>query len=122
MKRYFLLFISILFLVISCDYGLSSGSDLEGKWVDKKDDYIKCYRFYKDKSGYYEYKVDTTSHADWNNKDFTWNIEETTSYKKLKVQGDLKTTFEYYFSTDKNNLYLKEENQCCFSTYYKIFK
>ena len=89
----------IFFIIFSCDYGISDGKDLTGKWSPSTAQYTEYFRFYDDATGHYEIKNDS-----WGNRDFTWSISQGQFYKIVKTDmGD----YEYYFSYDKSRLYLR---------------
>ena len=101
----------IFFIISSCDYGVSDGKDLTGKWSPSTAQYTEYFRFYEDATGHYEIKND-----DWSSKDFTWRVSQGQFYKIIKTDiGD----YEYYFSYDKSRLYLRLIGNCCFKEWVK---
>jgi hypothetical protein len=108
---------SIIMLCISCSMGIDDGSDIIGKWMNPDYQYEEFITFKTNNIGYYEIKRD---HKVWTSKDFIWQVELGQYYKLVKLSGEMDTNFEYYFSSDKKYLYLRQSGFCCFKSWVKF--
>ncbi|HOV14569.1 MAG TPA: hypothetical protein PK771_09820 [Spirochaetota bacterium] len=128
MKRLLFIILS-LFLIFSCDLGKTDGSDFySGYYVKDKDNdpstkdslYGKEeIGFNDEKKGYY---ISDKSNVMYSAVFFNWDIEKGDFYNTLKLKDfsfdayenskitpEQEIYFEYYFTDDKENLYLKEK-------------
>ena len=130
MKKKFISF-SFVFIVMliggisSCDLGLDSGVDMTGKWSYQAQQYLgytdaktEIFSFNSDGTGTYEYHSGNVDR----NSNITYSVSKGSGlYKKLSVNDSGTTDYEYYFSADKNTLYLKDLSMSIqsFNTYKK---
>ncbi len=119
-----------IFFLFSCDLGKSDGSDFySGYYVKDKDNDSSTkdslygkeeIGFNDEKKGYY---ISDKSNVTYATVLFSWNIEKGDFYNVLKLKDfsfdayenskiipEQEISFEYYFTDDKKNLYLKEKN------------
>ena len=129
MKNFIFLFFTAL-LLLSCDLGKTDGSDFySGYYVKDKDNDAstsdKCYDkeeigFHSDKKGYY---ISEQSNVMYSPLSFEWNVEKGNfynilkltnfsfdSYNNDKITPNQEISFEYYFTEDTENLYLKKKD------------
>lgn len=125
-----LFFTVCIFFLFSCDLGKSDGSDFySGYYVkDKDNDPLTKDKLYgkeeigfnDEKKGYY---ISDKSNVTYASVFFNWSIERGDFYNVLKLKdfsfdayenskilSEQEISFEYYFTDDKENLYLKEKN------------
>lgn len=131
MKPLLFLFLTF-FLFVSCDYGLKNGSDLEGQWIGflgpgKNVSYI----FYENGRGSVFYSaIDlSTKEAEAKSTGFTYWITEGSPYKKVHIDLDnddfaqtygKDTLYDYYFTNNKQRLYLRKKNHSLFLLFLKL--
>ena len=115
LKINYLIIIFSIFILCSCDFGLSSGEDIIGKWTPSNNYYQKFITFKDDETGFYESEKDDNK---WVAKDFDWSVVQGIVYKKIITDiGD----YDYYFSLDKQTLYLDDNADGIFDE-WKIFR
>jgi len=134
-----IILLSSLFIFINCDIGQDNGKDLSGTWIQVYYDLNfhsyngKKYYFKNDNTGnaYFGYQniLGQTALNHTYPDDFKWFVDNNFPYKTLNItdtqnigketilKKDIK--YIYYFSIDKNYLYMKEKGTNDWNTWKK---
>lgn len=130
------IFLFLIFLSLSCDYGYENGSDLvDGEWTELYSNSDHRFEFYNDDTGYeiersstagslvyrYYLEYEVISSGNSNNyktlKLIKYDIDEKGDIPDFENDYEGKEKYQYYFSLDKKYLYMKKEGETFFSTY-----
>lgn len=122
----------LLIFFISCDYGYSDGSDLEGQWAAVlAPGKNVSYKFYGDGTGsvYYTGLDLFGLEAEAKTTGITYYVSYGNPYRKLHI--DLNddefantygkdSVYDYYFTNNKTYLYMRKRNHNYFIGFMKI--